>query len=210
MPRQLIRFACVTLFMFLATAVFAQEFSADMVQTRDGKTRTAGKLHVGNNKARFDSAEGQEGQMGAVIINLATHTTDILIPQHKMYVESAVGFGRRGGYNFFRPVDINNACPDWMKMQDKPGSTCEKVGPDTVNGRSTIKYTGKSADGKSGTAWVDTTLKFAIKWQGDDGDTTELQNIQEGSQPDSLFVIPADYQKMDMGGMMNHRMGQPQ
>ena len=30
----------------------------------------------------------------------------------------------------------------------------------------------------------------------------ELQNIKEGSQPDSLFAIPSDYQKFDMGNMM--------
>jgi len=30
--------------------------------------------------------------------------------------------------------------------------------------------------------------------------TEELVNIQEGPQPGSLFVVPADYRQMDVGG----------
>jgi hypothetical protein len=33
----------------------------------------------------------------------------------------------------------------------------------------------------------------------------ELHNIQEGSQPASLFEIPAGYTKFDMGAMMRQR-----
>jgi hypothetical protein len=33
----------------------------------------------------------------------------------------------------------------------------------------------------------------------------ELRNIQEGSQPASLFEIPAGYTKFDMGGAMRQR-----
>jgi hypothetical protein len=43
-----------------------------------------------------------------------------------------------------------------------------------------------------------------VKWQGKDSGG-ELRNIQEGSQPASLFEVPAGYTKMDMGGMMQRK-----
>jgi len=43
-----------------------------------------------------------------------------------------------------------------------------------------------------------------VKWQGKN-DGGELHDIQEGSQPASLFEIPAGYTKMDMGSMMQQR-----
>jgi hypothetical protein len=88
-----------------------------------------------------------------------------------------------------------------MKMPNKPtGGSCHKVGNETVNGRSTIKYEGKSDDGGITDVWLDPKLRFPVKWQNNHN-TGELRNIQEGSQPASLFAIPADYQKMDMGNM---------
>ena len=80
------------------------------------------------------------------------------------------------------------------------GGTCHKVGNETVNGRSTIKYEGTNAKGEPGSAWFDSKLRFPVKWEGKNG-SGEMQNIKEGPQPASLFEIPAGYTKMDMGGM---------
>jgi hypothetical protein len=44
-----------------------------------------------------------------------------------------------------------------------------------------------------------------IKTAGGTGGGIELRNIQEGSQPSSLFEVPAGYMKMDMGAMMQQR-----
>ena len=78
------------------------------------------------------------------------------------------------------------------------------MGSDTVNGRSAIKYEGTNASGDSGTFWVDPKIAFPIKWQGKNS-SGELRNIQEGSQPGSLFEVPAGYTKFDMGGMMQRQ-----
>jgi len=40
-----------------------------------------------------------------------------------------------------------------------------------------------------------------VKWEGKNA-SWELRNIQEGSQPASLFEVPAGYTKFDMGSMM--------
>lgn len=70
-----------------------------------------------------------------------------------------------------------------------------------VNGRDAVKYEGTSAEGENGAVWLDTKLRFVVEYKGKNS-SDELRNIQEGSQAGSLFEIPADYQKMDVGGMM--------
>jgi hypothetical protein len=119
-----------------------------------------------------------------------------------MYMEvPAQMANQRSAYNFFRTGDVENACSDWLQMQQNKGGTCHKVGSETVNGRSTVKYEGTNASGDTGTVWLDPKLRFPVKWQGKNG-TGELRNIQEGSQPSSLFEVPSDYKKFDMGNMM--------
>ena len=111
---------------------------------------------------------------------------------------------QRTAYNFFRTGDVEAACSDWMQLPQNKGGSCRKVGNETVNGRSTVKYEGTNAKGETGDVWLDPKLRFPVKWEGKNG-SWELRNIQEGTQPASLFEIPADYKKFDMpnmGGMM--------
>ena len=193
---------CLALFSFLSTVLFAQEFSADFVDLQNRANPTPAKIYVGKDKMRFEGKE-RGGRSAAMIINLATQTTDILVPERQMYIESTQSMSPQRSFSFFRPTDIENACGDWQKLARKPGGSCHKVGNEVVNGRNAVKYEGTSADGDTGYVWIDPKLKFAVKWQGKSGGG-ELRNIQEGPQPNSLFAIPAGYQKMDMGSMMQH------
>lgn len=81
---------------------------------------------------------------------------------------------------------------------------CTRVGNDTLNGRSAIKYEGVSNKGEKGYIWVDTKLHCVVKTEDTSGGI-ELHNIEEGSQPASLFEIPAGYTKFEMGAMMRQR-----
>jgi hypothetical protein len=190
---------------FVTTVLVAQEdFSANIVDQRVGK-ETAGqvKIYVTKDKMRVDSAQ-PNGRSGAMILNLASQTNTILLPERKMYIESVSGQGpdAQRKWTFFRVTDAENACADWQKIPAHQGGTCQKGGHETLNGRSTVKYTGTSKNGDSATVWVDTKLDFPIKWQ-DQGGGGELQDIKEGSQPASLFEIPADYEKMQMPAGMH-------
>ena len=186
----------------LCTAALAQEFSADIVTTDKKETGQSTKIYVSRNKMRFES-QGQKHQAGTVLLDSDTQMMDIIMPQQHMYMESHMGQGPRQQhmFKFFQAVDVENACPDWQKMTDHPGGSCQKIGDDTANGRSAVKYAVTSAEGKNGTVWLDKSLKFPIKWQEQDS-SGELQNIHEGPQPAALFEIPAGYQKFDMGNMM--------
>ena len=190
-----------------ATISAAQEFSADIFPTSKNNA-DSGKIYVSNDKLRFESKE-RGGRGGIVIVNFVTHTTDILMPEQKMYMEMAQGQDSPGGaqraFSFFRPPDVENACGEWQRLARKPGGSCSKTGDEMVNGRKTIKYEGKSADGDVSHIWLDSKLKFGVKWEGKDG-SGELRDIQEGAQPAGLFQIPADYTKMDMGSMMQQHM----
>ncbi len=201
---RVIRIILSLVFAFTATAVFAQEdFSADIVNDKDNGNQRHAKIFVTKDKWRIEGfSQGRMG--GAVIANLNTQTSNILMPDRKMYMEFPLGSGPAGQrlWSFYHARDIDDACSDWLKLSYNQGGTCHKVGSDTVNGRSAVKYEGTNAKGESGTMWLDKKIAFPIKWEGKNG-SGQLENIKEGSQPASLFEIPSDYQKFQMPPGMN-------
>lgn len=192
---------------FLTVSLYAQQFSADMVNLRPDKrsedNSNHAKLYINNDKVRIESQEQRGG--GVVMIWDSTHRY-VLMPERRMYMDYAPMMGEKMGFvSFWHPSDINNACPEWHKfveqMQHKEKwGTCRKIGNDTINGRSAVKYEGTSTEGKTGDVWIDSKLHYITKVEGKDGGM-ELRNIQEGPQPASLFEVPPGYQKFDMGNM---------
>ena len=176
----------------MSMAAVAQQFSAELVRQKPAGAAKS-KIYVGKSKIRLE-AEGQ-AQANYVIVNLAQRQSSMVLPDNKTYIISPPG-QIPSSIPFLIIDDPENACPTWEKSVQKP-KTCTKVGDDTVNGRSTVKYTGTSNTGDTGTAWVDRKLRFVIKWEGEKG-AAELQNIQEGPQAASLFEVPSDYEKMDI------------
>lgn len=183
----------------LSAAAFAQdEFSADMYNTQNGKDLVKlGKIYMAKDKLRMEVFRSGPG--GALIVNMATQTSTVLMPQQKMYMEMPYGQSpqQRQAFTFFRTGDVSNACGDWQKLAANRGTTCRKVGNETVNGRNTVKYEGTYTDGTTSYVWIDPSLRFPVKWQ-DKNDAGELRDINVGSQPASLFEIPAGYQKFQM------------
>jgi hypothetical protein len=188
----------------MTTALVAQQdFSATVVDQRPGRQTNPTKVYVTKDKVRFESTQ-PSGHSGVVILNLTAQTSDILMPERKIYIESVAGQGpyAQQKWTFFRIADVDNACADWQKIPSHQDGTCQKVGHETVNGRNTVKYTGTSKDGDTVAVWIDSKVAFPIKWENKNGGGGELQDIKEGSQPASLFEIPSDYQKMEMPGGM--------
>jgi hypothetical protein len=208
----MIRFAprilCLIAFIISCTALFAQtEFSAEMVDTQKPDTPTQAKVYFAN-KMRLESQERKARGQGVFIMNFATQTSDVLMTQQHMYMEMpAQAMNQRGLYSFFRTGDVEDACSDWLRMERNKGGTCHKVGNETVNGRSAVKYEGTNSSGEASSVWLDPKLRFPVKWQGKNSGG-ELRNIQEGAQSASLFEIPAGYTKMDIGNMMQQRSQQ--
>jgi hypothetical protein len=194
--------AVTSLFLAAGVAYAQAEFSADIVE--NAKTdKSDGKIYVGSGKLRFESADKSDLRKGGVfIMDMSTLVYDVLIPQQHMYMEmTSETVENRGMYGFFRSGDVENACADWLKLKRNEGGTCHKAGDETVNGRSTVKYEGTNTRGEKSTVWLDAKLRFPVKWE-DSTNGGEMRNIQEGSQPASLFAIPAGYTKVDLGNMM--------
>jgi hypothetical protein len=193
----------VVLTLATSFAVAQTEFSAEVVDLQKQGTPNQAKLYFAKDKIRIESHGANAQGGGAVIVNFDTQTSVILMPQQHIYMETvAKSQNQRMGFGstFFRTGDVEAACGDWQKTQNQ-GGTCHKVGSESVNGRSTVKYEATSSSGEVSHFWLDVKLRFPIKWEGKSS-SGELRNIQEGTQPASLFEIPAGFTKMDMGGMM--------
>jgi len=210
MTRSVIKLFAAAAVLFTASFALCQtEFSADVFDNQ--KQASQSKIYFAKDKVRFESADKDPRRGGALIMNLATQTSTVIMDQQHMYMEMPAQMAsQRMAYNFFRTGDVESACSDWAQLPANKGGTCHKVGSETVNGRSTVKYEGTNAKGGSTTFWIDPKLRFPVKWQaGNNGG--ELRNIQEGSQPSSLFEIPAGYKKFEMpnmgnvGGMQQHQ-----
>ena len=195
---------CSVAVLFCASMSFSQaEFSAEVVNDKRPDAAPT-KIYFGKDKMRMESANRGDREGSALIVDISTHTTTALLDQQHVYMEMPQQMANQSRpYDFFRVHDVENACSDWLAQERNKGGSCHKVGNDTVNGRSTVKYEGTNAKGEAGTVWIDPKLQFPVKWQGKNGDGGELRNIQEGSQPASLFEIPAGYAKFDMRGMQH-------
>jgi hypothetical protein len=184
------RMVCLLL-VWGSVLAFAQQFTAEMVRQKP-QGAVNSKVSVSGTKVRLDT-EGQT-QANYAILNLSLRQSSMVLPANKSYVVSQPGH-LQSSIPFFIVDDPENACPAWNKSLNSPG-TCKKVGDDTINDRSAVKYTAANENGETGTVWVDRKLHFVIKWEGDKS-AAELKNIQEGPQSASLFEIPSDYEKID-------------
>jgi hypothetical protein len=187
--------------MLSASLVLAQipsipQFSADMKMAgRDGHIAT-GKMYWGGSKMRMDMNTGSQDV--SLIHDMPRKTSYMIMPQQKMYMELSANNPMLGSTPNIKPYDPANPCAS------EEGTTCKKVGAETINGRSCYKWDFKGPQGGQ-TVWIDQKLHFPIRNVASDGTTVDMTNVKEGSQPGSLFDVPAGFSKMDMGGMRGGR-----
>ena len=204
----MMRCVCFIVLLVIAQVALAQEFSADVVNTKDNGGMK--KLYAGKNKVRFEVDTGNAA-MGptAVILDETQNRYTVLMSARQMYMDAPVTMVKPLITRYWRVEDVNDACPGWKKTAEQAGTyknwgSCTKVGSETLNGRSSVKYEGVSNKGEKNHVWVDTKLRCVVKTDEGAGGF-ELRNIREGSQPSSLFEVPAGYTKFDMGGMRQQR-----
>ena len=173
------------------------EYSADSsVETADGVMN--GTVYVAPGKERREYV--QDGEKSVMIMRHDKKVMWMLQPEDKTHMEMKLSQG--GG----RKDDISAYKIDHTT-----------VGPDTVNGIKTTKskliMIGPKGDKLGGFMWA-TKEGIAVKMDAIavDKDSkerfkTELKNLKVGRQDASLFEIPADYSKMDMGGFGNMMPG---
>lgn len=201
MLRRLASSSCFVALVLAASFAVAQaEFSAEVVDLHKNDAASQAKIYFAKDKMRIESQSANARGGGAVILNLATRSSLVLMPEQHMYMEMPMqSQAQRMSYAaaFFRVGDVENACGDWMKIATNAQGSCHKVGNESVNGRSTVKYEATGSNGETGHFWLDPKLRFPVKWQGKNSDG-EMRNIQEGTQPASLFEVPSGFTKMQM------------
>jgi len=195
--------------MVICERALGQEFSADVVSQKSDNVGMK-KVYATKNKVRFE-VQGANPAMGptVVVFDDTQHKYIVIMAERHMYMDAPVTMVRPLMQHFWRVDDVNDACPEWKKTAEETGTlknwgSCTKIGSDTVNGRIAVKYEGVSSKGEKGHYWLDTKLRCVVKTDEGSGGF-ELRNIQEGSQPSSLFEVPAGYTKFDLGGMMQQR-----
>jgi hypothetical protein len=220
----------------LATGIASaqSEFSAEIVDLQKTGTPILAKVYFANDKKRIEmqDASGEDtiivrlvqptaarrgtdiqagGRGDTIIMNFAAHTSTVLYPKERSYVEDSLKklapTEPYSLYAFVQPTDVDNACKEWMRRPSvEGGETCRNLGRETINGRSVVKYE-LSCYGEICRLWIDRNLhalvKRETKWN-----STELRNIQEGPQPSNLFEVPVGYSSKNIGGII--RPGEPQ
>ncbi len=187
----LVALACV-----FAVAARAQEFSAVAVGRDTTGHVVKSKVYMSGNKVRTDPQETvAPSEQAYVIFDLAQRTGTVVNVAQKFYMQQSVAQTRQN-LQFY--ASGASPCPP-------AGATCKDDGPDTLNGRNTEKWEiSQSMQGQTllTRVWVDTKLHIWIKAEAMAGATLvvshELQDIQEGPQPASLFVIPAGFREMTL------------
>ena len=180
----------------IAAPSHAGEFSADMIQ-KSPMGNSEGKVFVKGENLRQEMNIGGEKQI--MIFQKDKGIVWVLMPELKMYMEMTAG----GQQNMAPPT------PEEMEnMAEK-----KYLGQEKMNGYKCKKYRFTPRDPSVGTTtmWISNKLNFPIKTEMKSSSgpiIMEYKNIQEKKVPDSLFKIPAGYQKMSMP-MMPKMPGMP-
>ncbi len=156
----------------------AYDLSADTSMTEDGRTQL-GKIYIKGDKYRIQ----RNGENEYIIIRHDKDAMWVVMPKEKVYI----------------PLPLNAA--KTPKIQEtSPGEVSRRfLGASEVDGHSADKYEITVREGprkETFYQWTATDINFPIKTTAIDGAwTVEFTNIKQGVS-DSLFEIPADYQKV--------------
>lgn len=174
----------ITSMLMFANVSMALEFSADMIMTADGH-KMAGKMFSKGERFRMEmSAEGQK----MITITRADKKVvwNIMVDQ-KMYMEMP-----------FNPKES-------PKTEIKGEIDRKLVGSETIDDHPTQKYLITYKEGTTTEKvyqWMATDINFPVKTADVNNKwIQEYKNIKIGSQADSLFEVPAGFQKMQLPSM---------
>jgi hypothetical protein len=189
---------------FSAAPSLAQQFSAEIVYTGLDSILPPGRIYVSRTHVRI---EDDPDMRDVYLADVGSGAAFILDNKNHAYI-NLPGLGAL--YQVLVPQNPKDPCPQWHLMPKDGYSpelgvwTCVRVGAEKINGRSTIKYALSSNEGERLTAWIDETLRFAVKFESrNDGlpgasGGLEVRDILEGAQPQELFLLPDEYQKIEL------------
>jgi hypothetical protein len=177
----------------------AEQFSAEFVSAKAGGevVGPAGKLYVADRKARIETPDLPDTFL---IVDAVAPAAYLVRPSQRIFMDAKQSSRLT---QYFVPLDPDDPCSQWRTMTEVAGISdqsgqwrCDAEGRESVAGRDTVKFTIQSPRGRSA-AWIDSELKFPVRFEFEDGAVFALQNIEEGQQPADKFEIPGNYKKLD-------------
>jgi len=161
---------------FSGTPCVAVEFSADMVIVPKGDEPMKGKIFVKGDKVRQETTEEDEIQI--MIIRPDKKVTWMITPEEKTYMEMPY-------------QSSDKTFEEWTAEKEK---NAKFLGEETVSGMPCKKFE-VIEDGEKTLFWLSKQFAFPIKVE-DSEVTMEYKNIKLGSLDESLFELPAGYERM--------------
>ncbi len=174
MRRQSLVLTGIALASILASSAQAEiagvQFSADMVsRAPDGREETV-KMYVGDGQMRKEMS--QQDREVVQIIDQNRGLSWVLFPAQQTYLEQAAPAG--AGDSAVPPAAPSAESDPCAGM---PGLTCQRVGEETVGGRTAVKWEMvMTHEGQSmqGTLWIDAERAIPLKHQMSNGENMEL------------------------------------
>lgn len=158
----------------------AASFSAELVETRAGETKTS-PFHFQDGSYRFET--GRPGQALVILVDGATGTMRLLNLTEKAYVEA------RAGEPFSLFANPFALYTQYARVKDVRTEGTESVGG--IPCRKQVVHTGEQV---FVTGWVADGHELPLRIQTQlDGRTLELRNIKPGPQDPALFAVPAGF-----------------
>jgi len=173
--------AGISFCLLFAAHALAADLSSDVVTTANGQKHTS-RIYMQGAKVRMESAQ----QPGYSIVRPDREVVWTVMPEQKSYMEMRLDPSRQPRTS--------------EKVQGEV--TRKLLGSETVDGHPAQKYEVTYKDretSKTMYQWMATDINFPVKMASADGSwTVEYRNIKMGAQPDSLFEVPAGFQKVSM------------
>lgn len=170
----------VLVFLAAGTNGLAASFSADMVQTDRGRTKT-GRFLMEGHQYRMDVEE--DGMSVTILVDRKTGKTRIVIPQEKEYMELE--------NDDFLSL-LNNPFEGYRMMLEKFQS--RQDGTEEIDGISCDRVILFDANKDLVTAWVAKPYGFPVRIVNlENGMEVELKNIREEPAGEARFQVPAGY-----------------
>lgn len=145
------------------------QFSAEMVsRAPDGRVETV-QMFVGDGRMRKEMS--QQDQEVVQIIDQNRGISWVLFPAQQTYLEQAARPGEAG------PAAPPPASAQTDPCAGMPGLTCERIGEESVGGRTAVKWEMvMTHEGQSmqGTLWIDAERAIPLKHQMSNGEIMEL------------------------------------
>jgi len=181
--------AVVLCFSMAADARKITSFSADMVHlNKNGAVSDTQKMYVTPTHVRMENAPGGDGAGMIMIYNVKNNIMWMINTKEKKYFEQKVD-----------PDQIMKGLQASVKPESEKVLGTEKVNGYTCTKKrveTTVTFMGINRK-VTQTIWTSDKFDYPLRTKSDSGDMTEVRNIKPGSQPPSLFTLPAGYTKTD-------------